>query len=188
MPDDRAYTQINVEGTRNVMEAALEAGVSKVVHVSTAAVWGKVDAAAWPISEETPVGAQRASQYAESKYEGDRIAWRLHQERGLPLVMIYPAAVVGPDDLASLEMHATVLRNNRERSVVIEGHCDERGTREYNLALGERRADAIRSYLTSAGVSPRQIETVSYGEERPEDPGQGEAAYARNRRAVMIYR
>ena len=73
-------------------------------------------------------------------------------------------------------------------SVVIEGHCDERGTREYNLALGERRADAIRSYLTTAGVSPRQIETVSYGEERPEDPGNGEAAWARNRRAVLIYR
>jgi peptidoglycan-associated lipoprotein len=100
----------------------------------------------------------------------------------------FDRAVVGPDDLASLEMHATVLRNNRDRSVVIEGHCDERGTREYNLALGERRADAIRTYLTSAGVSPRQIETVSYGEERPEDPGQGEAAWARNRRAVLIYR
>ena len=100
----------------------------------------------------------------------------------------FDQAVLSPDDLASLEMHATVLRNNRDRSVVIEGHCDERGTREYNLALGERRADAIRSYLTSAGVSPRQIETVSYGEERPEDPGHTEASWARNRRAVMIYR
>jgi peptidoglycan-associated lipoprotein len=100
----------------------------------------------------------------------------------------FDRAVLGPDDLAALEMHATVLRNNRDRSVVIEGHCDERGTREYNLALGERRADAIRSYLTTAGVSPRQIETVSYGEERPEDPGHSEASWARNRRAVMIYR
>jgi peptidoglycan-associated lipoprotein len=100
----------------------------------------------------------------------------------------FDQAVIGPDDLASLEMHATVLRNNSNRSVVIEGHCDERGTREYNLALGERRADAIRIYLVSAGVSPRQIETVSYGEERPEDPGHTEAAWARNRRAVLIYR
>jgi peptidoglycan-associated lipoprotein len=100
----------------------------------------------------------------------------------------FDRAVIGPDDLASLEMHATVLRNNRDRSVVVEGHCDERGTREYNLALGERRSDAIRSYLTSAGVSPRQIEMVSYGEERPEDPGHMEASWARNRRAVMIYR
>ncbi|MEZ5549340.1 MAG: peptidoglycan-associated lipoprotein Pal [Pseudomonadales bacterium] len=100
----------------------------------------------------------------------------------------FDQAVLGPDDLTSLAMHAQVLLNNRDRSVVIEGHCDERGTREYNLALGERRANAIRTYLTSAGVSPRQVESVSYGEERPEDPGHAEAAYARNRRAVLIYR
>jgi len=100
----------------------------------------------------------------------------------------YDRAVISPDDLASLEMHATVLRNNRDRSVLIEGHCDERGTREYNLALGERRGDEVRKFLTSAGVSPRQIETVSYGEERPEDPGHSEASWARNRRAILIYR
>lgn len=100
----------------------------------------------------------------------------------------YDRSVLKPDDLAALEMHAEILRNNPERSVVIEGHADERGTREYNLALGERRADAVRSFLVSAGVSPRQIEIVSYGEERPEDPGHDEAAWERNRRAVMIYR
>ncbi|MEZ5558922.1 MAG: peptidoglycan-associated lipoprotein Pal [Pseudomonadales bacterium] len=100
----------------------------------------------------------------------------------------YDRSVLNPNDLAALEMHATILRDNPDRAVVIEGHCDERGTREYNLALGERRADAVRSFLTSAGVSPRQIEMVSYGEERPEDPGHDEAAWARNRRAVMIYR
>jgi peptidoglycan-associated lipoprotein len=100
----------------------------------------------------------------------------------------YDRSVLSPEDLAALEMHGTILRNNSDRSVVIEGHADERGTREYNLALGERRADAVRSFLLSAGVSPRQIEIVSYGEERPEDPGHDESAYARNRRAVMIYR
>jgi len=100
----------------------------------------------------------------------------------------YDRSVLNPDDLASLEMHAAILRDNPDRSVVIEGHCDERGTREYNLALGERRADAVRSFLISSGVSPRQTETVSYGEERPEDPGHDEAAWARNRRAIMIYR
>jgi peptidoglycan-associated lipoprotein len=100
----------------------------------------------------------------------------------------YDRAVISPDDLSALEMHATILRNNRDRSIVVEGHCDERGTREYNLALGERRSDAVRSFLTSAGVSARQIESVSYGEERPEDPGHNESAWSRNRRAVMIYR
>jgi dihydroflavonol-4-reductase len=95
VPDERVYTDVNIQGTRNVMESALEAGISKVVHVSTAAVWGKTD---WPISEQTPMGAQRASQYARTKYEGDQIAWRLHEERGLPLVMVYPSAVIGAHD------------------------------------------------------------------------------------------
>ena len=97
-------------------------------------------------------------------------------------------AVINAADLEVLQIHVEVLRDNPSRRVVIEGHCDERGTREYNLALGERRADAVRSFLTTAGISGSRIETVSYGEERPDDPGQGEDAWARNRRAVMIYR
>ena len=100
----------------------------------------------------------------------------------------YDKAVLKPGDLAALELHAQVLRRNPDRSVVLEGHCDERGTREYNLALGERRANTISSFLLSAGVSQRQIETVSYGEEQPSDPGHNEAAWQRNRRAVMAYR
>jgi peptidoglycan-associated lipoprotein len=85
-------------------------------------------------------------------------------------------------------MHAQILRRNADKSVVIEGHCDERGTREYNLALGERRADVVKSFLTSAGVRSRQIETVSFGEERPADPGHTESAWSLNRRAVLSYR
>lgn len=100
----------------------------------------------------------------------------------------FDRSVLSREDLQSLQMHAEFLRNNPDRSIVVEGHADERGTREYNLALGERRADAIRSFLVSAGVSSRQIETVSYGEERPEDPGHDESAWSRNRRAVLIYR
>jgi peptidoglycan-associated lipoprotein len=100
----------------------------------------------------------------------------------------YDRAVLKPSDLAALEMHAQVLRRNSGRSIVLEGHCDERGTREYNLALGERRADSVRSFLLSAGVSARQIETVSYGEEQPADPGHTDSAWERNRRAVMVYR
>lgn len=100
----------------------------------------------------------------------------------------YDKAVLKPADLTALELHAQILRRNSDRSVVLEGHCDERGTREYNLALGERRADSVRSFLLSAGVRSRQIETVSYGEEQPADPGHNEAAWQRNRRAVMVYR
>ena len=90
-------------------------------------------------------------------------------------------------DLRMLGLHAGYLRDFPNRRITIEGHCDERGTREYNLALGERRADAVARYLTSAGVRASQIETVSFGEERPEDAGHDESAWARNRRAVMVY-
>lgn len=91
-------------------------------------------------------------------------------------------------DLRVLAMHAEYLRDFRNRSVLIEGHCDERGTREYNLALGERRAQAVQQYLASAGIRSSQIEIVSFGEERPADAGHTESAWSKNRRAEMIYR
>jgi peptidoglycan-associated lipoprotein len=100
----------------------------------------------------------------------------------------YDKSDLNPSDLAVLEIHAQLLNRNTGKSVVIEGHCDERGTREYNLALGERRANAVKSFLTSAGVAASQIESVSYGEERPEDPGHDEAAWSKNRRAIVTYR
>ena len=113
-------------------------------------------------------------------------------ENGNPLARTfyfdYDKSVLRAADLAALEVHAQILRRNADRSVVVEGHCDERGTREYNLALGERRADSVRNFLISAGVPARQIESVSYGEEQPEDPGHNESSWARNRRAVVSYR
>ncbi len=100
----------------------------------------------------------------------------------------FDQARVSEADLRVLSLHAAYLRDFRDRSVSIEGHCDERGTREYNLALGERRAQAVQGFLTTAGVRPSQIEIVSYGEERPVDPGENERAWSKNRRAVMNYR
>ena len=70
--------------------------------------------------------------------------------------------------------------------IQIEGHCDERGTIEYNLALGERRANSAKNYLISLGISPDRISTISYGEEKPLDPGHNEEAWAKNRRAHTI--
>lgn len=78
------------------------------------------------------------------------------------------------------------LKANTDRQVIIEGHCDERGTTEYNLALGERRASAAKQYLQDLGVGAFRLTTVSYGEERPLDPGQNEAAYSKNRRAQFV--
>jgi peptidoglycan-associated lipoprotein len=84
---------------------------------------------------------------------------------------------------ATLRQNANWLKANPDWGVVIEGHCDERGTIEYNLALGQRRASSVRDYLSSLGVESSRIRTVSFGEERPADPGHNEAAWAKNRRA-----
>ncbi len=87
---------------------------------------------------------------------------------------------------ATLDKHAAWLNKNRNVNITIEGHCDERGTAEYNLALGQRRADAAAKYLTDMGVEQSMIKTISYGEERPQDSGHNEDAWAKNRRAHVI--
>ncbi len=90
------------------------------------------------------------------------------------------------DVRAALDEHAAYLRN-KTGIVRLEGHADERGTREYNLALAERRARAIANYLSIQGVSNSQIETISYGEEKPAALGHSEAAWSKNRRVELIY-
>ncbi|WP_261815468.1 peptidoglycan-associated lipoprotein Pal [Vibrio gallicus] len=86
-----------------------------------------------------------------------------------------------------LSAHAQYLSENPDVKVTIEGHADERGTPEYNIALGERRATAVSKYLQASGVQADQISIVSYGEEKPLELGQSEEAYAQNRRAVLVY-
>jgi peptidoglycan-associated lipoprotein len=83
----------------------------------------------------------------------------------------------------TLEANAGELRDHSDVAIVIEGHCDERGTKSYNLALGEKRANAARDYLIALGISGSRITVISYGKERPFDPGHTEAAWAKNRRA-----
>ena len=86
-----------------------------------------------------------------------------------------------------LRAHAEYLAANPTARITLEGHADERGTREYNLALGERRALVVRRFLMAEGVGNEQLQNISYGEERPVDAGGGEAAWARNRRVEMVY-
>jgi len=85
-----------------------------------------------------------------------------------------------------LKRKAEWLRDNPDRRVVIEGHCDERGTNEYNLALGDRRAASAKQFLSDLGVSTSRLSTISYGEERPVDPRHNEEAWAKNRRAHFV--
>jgi peptidoglycan-associated lipoprotein len=83
--------------------------------------------------------------------------------------------------------HSRYLSDKRDSRIRIEGNCDERGSREYNLALGQRRAEAVKKVMTVLGVSDGRIETTSYGEEKPQAPGHDEAAWAQNRRADIKY-
>jgi peptidoglycan-associated lipoprotein len=98
----------------------------------------------------------------------------------------YDSAELRPDALGTLDAVAAWLAQNPQVNATIEGHCDERGTREYNLALGERRAAAVASYLAAAGVDPARLQTVSYGKERPAVVGSDETAWAQNRRAAFV--
>jgi len=91
------------------------------------------------------------------------------------------------ESIPTLRAHAEYLMSNAGASITVEGHCDERGSREYNIGLGERRATAIKRFMEAEGVSSSQINTISYGEERPVDPGHGEAAWSMNRRGVLVY-
>lgn len=91
------------------------------------------------------------------------------------------------EDYDRLDKHAAFLVKNPSVSVVIEGHTDERGTPDYNIALGERRAKSVQTYLQNAGVSGAQISVVSYGEEKPAEAGHSQAAFAKNRRGVLVY-
>lgn len=94
------------------------------------------------------------------------------------------SSTVREDGRQTLNRQAEWLKKYTNYQITIEGHCDERGTREYNLALGERRANAARQYLIAQGIPAARIKTVSYGKERPDPVGSDEAAWARNRRAV----
>jgi peptidoglycan-associated lipoprotein len=91
-----------------------------------------------------------------------------------------------PDARATVDRWAAWLQQYPNVNVTIEGHADERGTREYNLALGDRRANAIRDYLIALGVAPSRLATISYGKERPAVPGSNEAAWQQNRRGVLV--
>lgn len=100
----------------------------------------------------------------------------------------YDESVIKPEFHAMIDAHARWLRADRSRKIVIQGHADERGGREYNLALGQRRADALRQRFHLLGVTDAQIETVSFGEEKPIVAESNEAAWSQNRRDEIVYR
>jgi len=100
----------------------------------------------------------------------------------------YDSAQLRPDARATLDALAARMQQLPQCRFEIEGHCDERGTREYNLALGEKRASVVMSYLAAIGVDSTRMQTTSYGKERPAAIGTGEETWAKNRRAVLVFK
>jgi peptidoglycan-associated lipoprotein len=99
----------------------------------------------------------------------------------------YDSAEIDPGYVGVMRTHSTYLGQNPSRRVTLEGHTDERGSRDYNLALGDLRADAVRRFMLAEGVPPEQMSTLSYGEERPAAPGHTESAWGKNRRVIIQY-
>ena len=100
----------------------------------------------------------------------------------------FDSSALSANATKALDTQVKWLKKNDKVNVIVQGHADERGTREYNLALGERRANAVKQYLVSQGVKASRISTISYGKERPAVLGSNEAAWAQNRRAVTVVR
>ncbi len=133
------------------------------------------------------VGDDYVSQNATVPVAGEQRAKLEALKQDATIYFAYNSEAIANNYLALLQAHAQFLRDNANVSVIIEGHTDERGTPEYNVALGERRTRSVAQYLMNLGVSANQISIVSYGEEKPTDPGHNESAWSKNRRAVIIY-
>ena len=125
-------------------------------------------------SSTLPAGPRRGSQEDLVTNVGDRVFFD------------FDSIQLREEARVTLEKQADWLKQNAGVMVWVEGHADERGTREYNLALGERRANAIRDYLVALGISQERMQTRSYGKERPVDPRSTQDAWAKNRRGVMV--
>lgn len=112
------------------------------------------------------------------------------EERGAfeneDIYFAYDSAALTPEAQALLRKKADFLKQNPGAKITVEGHCDERGTNEYNLALGEARAQSAKNYLVDLGISPELLTTISFGEERPLDPRATEDAWSKNRRAHFV--
>lgn len=126
---------------------------------------------------------------ARSRAERERLEREralLEKKMDIPVSDIYfeyDSHAVQPEDLAKIKEVSEWLKANSGTRIVVEGHCDERGTVEYNLALGQKRADVVKSHLIKLGVDEKKIRTISFGKEMPADPGHTEDAWVKNRRA-----
>ncbi len=133
--------------------------------------------------------ADRTNEWGDAditNLEDSKLANRFKKAVSPIIYFDFNTATLTPSALDILNEQIIWLQNNPSALIVIEGHCDERGTREYNLALGEKRARAVQDYLMANGIDSARIRTISYGKERPDVFGSTEDAWSKNRRAVTI--
>ena len=139
-----------------------------------------------PSSDASTSGAS-GSDVSGSALSPDQRALQALQQAGMVIYFDYDRADIKPEYVNVVAAHAKYLSEGSGRKVRLEGHSDERGSREYNIGLGERRAQQVRRALMLQGVTETQITTVSYGEERAAVQGSDEAAYSKNRRVELVY-
>ena len=137
-------------------------------------------AAAAAAAAEEAAATAKAAQMAELQRLEDAAA-----AVGNVFYFEFDSSALTQQSINQLNAHIAVLRQETDRNVRLEGHADERGTREYNMALGERRANSVRDYMVANGIATYRIETVSYGEERPVAYGSGESNWSQNRRVEL---
>lgn len=141
----------------------------------------------------SPMGVPSSGMYGNGSYDGGSLVSNSADVTNAAaqlqnvVYFAFDSSDISSESANVLSQHAQLLQANPEARVVIAGHADERGSREYNMALGERRAKAVQSYLSSQGIAESRTEAVSYGEEQPAAQGHDEAAWAKNRRAELSY-
>ncbi len=135
----------------------------------------------------TDTGGSLDSDVSGGALSADQVALEEARRAGTIVYFDYDRAEIRPEFVPIVAAHAKYLNGGANRRVRLEGHSDERGSREYNIGLGERRAQAVRRALMLQGVTEAQITTVSYGEERPAVQGGDESAYSKNRRVELVY-
>ena len=169
--------------------ALLSACGSSVKLSEPAPVEDKVASAVAPAPVAPKPAAPAAGQQSVASVDLNKASIDAAMQKTSRLVYFdFDSFVVKSDYQPVIEAHGKYVRANKAKKVSIEGHADERGGREYNLALGQKRAEAVRRALNTQGADDNQLEAVSYGEEKPAVQGSNEAAWEKNRRAEIVYK
>ena len=163
---------------------AIATGASGSSASTSTASSGSSDSSSSSSSSTSSSGASGSSSDSTTTYSYDTDPKTALIKVGDRVLFGYDSSELDDDDRSVLDNQAKFLNQNPSLKVTIEGHCDERGTREYNLALGEKRASAVKDYLISVGINSERVSVVSYGKERPQVLGSNKAAWSMNRRSV----